>query len=82
MSAPNLFVDDPMLPLKEAGEYIGCRGSDPAKTLRRLNIELDPMPGTGNKRPRVGCRRSKLNAYLESLKDPKSRTPKVRSTER
>lgn len=73
-----LFVDDPILPALDAARYIGFRGEDPARSLRRLNLKRDRMPGTGRE-PRFGYRRSTLNAYLKSLNDPSSRMPQVKS---
>ena len=64
---------DPVLPLKESAQYLGFRGKDPVKSLRRLNLRRDPIPGTGRIRQRFGHRLSVLNAHLESLRDPKSR---------
>jgi hypothetical protein len=74
MTAPaaDLYVFNPMLSRKRAAEYLGRGG----KTLDRLNLRRDPMPGTG--RVEMGYRLSTLNAYLASLCDPKSRTKKVR----
>lgn len=74
---PELFVDDPILPPLDAARYLGFRGEDPARSLRRLNLERSPMPGTGE--TRFGYRRSVLNQYLASLADTRSRKPKVRS---
>lgn len=64
---------DPVLPLKDSAEYLGFRGHDPVKSLRRLNLERTPLPGTGLVRPRFGHRLSVLNAHLASIADPKSR---------
>lgn len=72
-----LFVDDPILPPLDAARYLGFRGDDPARSLRRLNLERSPMPGTGT--TRYGYRRSVLNRYLAELADPHSRRPKVRT---
>lgn len=77
--APELYVDDPILPMKDAGTYLGFRGKHPERSVYRLNLERAPMPGTGVE-PRFGIRRSVLNAYLAALADTKSRTPKVRRT--
>jgi hypothetical protein len=65
---------DPVLPLRESAEYLGFRGKDPVKSLRRLNLARTPIAGTGRVRPRFGHRLSVLNAHLESLGDPKSRS--------
>ena len=64
---------DPVLPLRESAEYVGFRGKDPVKSLRRLNLERTPIPGTGKMRQRFGHRLSVLNSYLESLRNPQSR---------
>lgn len=70
---PSLYVFDPIFPRKKAAEYLGRS----PKTLDRLNLERDPLPGT-SKTPEMGYRLSTLNRYLASLKDPKSRTKKAR----
>ena len=70
---PSLFVYDPIFSRKKAAEYIGRSG----KTLDRLELARDPMPGTG-KMVEMGYRLSTLNRYLASLKDPRSRTKKVK----
>lgn len=70
---PELYVYDPIFPRKKAAEYLGRS----AKTLDRLNLKRDPMPGTSDT-PEMGYRLSTLNAYLASLADPKSRTKKLR----
>lgn len=70
MNAPGY---DPVLPLKESAEYLGFRGKNPVKSLRRLNLERHPIPGTGRIRPRFGHKLSVLNACLASIADPKSR---------
>lgn len=72
-ATPSCSGFDPLLPLKESAHYLGFRGKDPVKSLRRLNIERHPMPGTGLARPRFGHRLSTLNAYLDSLADAHSR---------
>lgn len=64
---------DPILPLRESANYLGFRGKDPVKSLRRLKLERHAMPGTGRERPRFGHRLSDLNAYLAQLNDPASR---------
>lgn len=74
---PEMYVDDPILPPIDAARYLGFRGKDPGRSLRRLNLRRDPMPGTGED-ARMGYRRSTLNAYLASLADPQSRAPKLR----
>lgn len=65
---------DPVLPLRESANYLGFRGKDPVKSLRRLNLERTPIPGTGRQRPKFGHKLSTLNAYRDSLSDPKART--------
>lgn len=74
---PELFVDDPILPPMHAARYLGFRGEDPARSLRRLLLKRSPMPGTGTSR--YGYRRSVLNKYLADLEDTSSRRPKVRT---
>jgi hypothetical protein len=64
---------DPVLPLKESANYLGFRGKDPVKSLRRLNLARTPIPGTGKRRPRMGHRLSVLNAHLDAIGNPKSR---------
>jgi hypothetical protein len=64
---------DPVLPLIESARYLGFRGKDPVKSLRRLNLERTPIPGTGRRRPKFGHKLSVLNAHRDSLSDPKSR---------
>jgi hypothetical protein len=64
---------DPVLPLIESARYLGFRGKDPVKSLRRLNLERTPIPGTGKLRPKFGHKLSVLNAHRDSLSDPKSR---------
>lgn len=64
---------DPVLPLNESARYLGFRGKDPVKSLRRLKLERTPIPGTGRVRPRCGHRLSVLNAHLTAIADPKSR---------
>lgn len=77
MAAPRLDVTyDPVLPQKEAANYLGFRGADPTRSLRRLRLERTQIPGRG--RPRFGYRLSVLNAYLELLQDPRARTPLLR----
>jgi hypothetical protein len=66
---------DPTLPPKAAADYLGRS----TRTLRRLHLARTPLPGTGTKRPGYGYKLSTLNAYRDSLEDPKSRAPKVRS---
>lgn len=78
MTGPELYVDDPIYPPLDAARYLGFRGEDPTRSLLRLNLKRDPMPGTGQN-VRHGYRRSTLNAYLATLADPKSRTHKLRS---
>lgn len=73
MSESKDLVYDPILPLKESANYLGFRGKDPVKSLRRLKLERQPMPGTGHERPRFGHRLSALNAYLSKLSEPSSR---------
>lgn len=70
--APELLVHDPIYPPKKAAEYLGCS----TRTLRRLNVERHPMPGTGVSR--FGYRLSALNAYLAQLADVRSRKPRTR----
>lgn len=70
---PEIYVYDPIFPRKKAAEYLGRSG----KTLDRLNLHRDPMPGTSST-PEMGYRLSTLNTFLASLADPKSRTKKVR----
>jgi hypothetical protein len=62
---------DPVYTQKKAAEYLGIT----PRTLRKLNIDRQPMPGTGN---RFGYRLSALNRYLARIADPKSRAPKLR----
>jgi hypothetical protein len=71
--AASLYVYDPILSRKKAAEYLGRSG----KTLDRLNLKRDPMPGTSAV-PEMGYRLSTLNAHLASLSDPKARRPRVR----
>lgn len=73
MDDSSLFVYDPILSRKKAAEYL-CRSG---KTLDRLNLKRDPMPGAGQ-RVEMGYRLSTLNAHLASLSDPKARRPKVK----
>lgn len=68
-----LYVYDPIFPRKKAAEYLGRS----PRTLDRLELARDPLPGTAAV-PEMGYRLSTLNRYLESLKDPKSRTRKLR----
>jgi hypothetical protein len=70
-------VFDPVLPLKESAEYLGYRGKDPVKSLRRLDLERTPIAGTGRARPRFGHRLSVLNAHIASLTNPASRIRKA-----
>ncbi|MDB4893578.1 MAG: hypothetical protein JWL61_5433 [Gemmatimonadetes bacterium] len=74
MLDPEMYAYNPIFPRKKAAEYLGRSG----KTLDRLELKRDPMPGTG-KTVEMGYRLSTLNAYLASLADPKSRTKKVRA---
>lgn len=67
---------DPILPPSEAALYLGFRGQDPTRSLRRLNLARSPMPGTGTSR--FGYRLSVLNAHLAALGDPRSRKPRLR----
>lgn len=69
-----LYVYDPMLSRKKAAEYLGRD----VKTLDRLKLQRDPMPGTALV-PEMGYRLSTLNAHLESLKDPKARPQRGRT---
>lgn len=71
--APELLVYDPMFAPKKAAEYLGIS----PRSLRRLNIDRHPMPGTGDSRH--GYRLSALNTYLASLANARSRRPRVRS---
>jgi hypothetical protein len=75
--APELLHDDPILPMKDAAEYLGFRGKQPQRSLYRLvdagKITRAQMPGTGAE-PRFGVRRSELNRYLKALNDPKARS--------
>lgn len=64
---------DPVLLQREAAEYLGFRGSDPTRSLKRLDIERTPIPGTGRVRLKFGYRLSVLNQYLQAAADPKSR---------
>jgi hypothetical protein len=76
MTARALPLDgayDPVMPLKESAEYLGFRGNDPVKSLRRLNLERTLIAGTGQRRPKFGHRLSVLNAHLAAIADPKSR---------
>lgn len=75
--APELLVDDPILPMKDAAVYLGFRGKNPQRSLYRLNLERAPMPGTG-KEPRFGIRRSVLNKCLADLASARSRRPIAR----
>lgn len=68
-----LYVYDPIFPRKKAAEYLGRS----AKTLDRLNLKRDPLPGTATV-PEMGYRLSTLNAHLASLTAPKARRPRVR----
>ena len=77
MTGPQLFVDDPILPPIDAARYLGFRGEDPGRSIRRLNLERAPMPGTGE--TRYGYRRSILNKYLADLANTRSRRPMVRT---
>lgn len=77
---PELLVDDPILPPKDAAVYLGFRGEDPTRSLRRLRIKRSPLPGTGKKKERYGYRRSVLNQYLAELEDLRSRRPKARAS--
>lgn len=70
---PSLYLFDPIFSRKKAAEYLGRS----AKTLDRLNLERDPLPGT-SKTPEMGYRLSTLNRYLANLKSAKSRTRKVK----
>lgn len=72
---PELLAYDPTLPQKRAAEYLGIS----PRTLRDLNLERTPVPGTGTKRPAFGYKLSTLNAYRASLADPRSRKPKLRA---
>lgn len=69
--APELLVDDPIMPPKDAAMYLGFRGEDPARSLRRLKLKRSPLPGTGS--TRYGYRRSVLNEYLAALEKTRSR---------
>lgn len=68
---------DPVLPLKEAAEYLGFRGKYPTRSLRRLNLERTPIAGVGDQR--MGVRLSVLNAYLARRQSLASRAPVLRS---
>ena len=70
---PEFYLYDPIFPRKKAAEYLGRS----PKTLDRLNLHRDPLPGT-SATPEMGYRLSTLNAYLASLSNPKSRTRKLR----
>jgi hypothetical protein len=78
--APELFVDDPILPMKDSAIYLGFRGKNPQRSLYRLiqagQLERAPMPTTGPE-PRFGIRRSVLNRYLASLANPRARNLKA-----
>lgn len=74
--SPDLLTYDPTLPQKRAAEYLGVS----ARTLRALNLERTPVPGTGTKRPGFGYKLSTLNAYRESLAAPQSRKPRLRAS--
>ncbi len=80
--APELLVDDPILPMKDAAVYLGFRGKNPQRSLYRLveagKLARAPMPGTGAE-PRFGIRRSVLNAYLAALASPRARVQRVKS---
>lgn len=54
------YVDDPILAPKDAARYLGRA----TRTLRKLDLERSPMPGTGLE---WGYRRSVLNRHLNSL---------------
>ena len=69
-------VNDPTFPPKKAAEYLGCS----TRTLRKLELTRTPLPSTGKLRPGFGYLLSTLNAYRESLQDPRSRTAKVRAS--
>lgn len=69
--APELLVDDPILPPMDAARYLGFRGDDPTRSLRRLKLKRSPLPGTGSSRH--GYRRSVLNQYLTDLENTRSR---------
>lgn len=70
----SLFEYNPILSRQKAAEYLGRS----PKTLDRLHLERQPLPGSGRVRVEMGYRLSVLNAYLASLADPRSRTTKVR----
>lgn len=78
--APDLLVDDPILPMKDAAIYLGFRGANPQRSLYRLvekgHLQRSPMPGTGAE-PRFGIRRSVLNEYLAALANPRARKVKT-----
>ena len=61
---PALLVDDPVLSVPEACADLG---DIDRKTLWRLKLPKVRL-GTGKVRPRIGYRRSVLNAYKEGAR--------------
>lgn len=55
-----LYANDPIMTPQQAAEYLGRS----ARTLRKLPLRRDPLPGTGAE---WGYRRSTLNRYLHEL---------------
>lgn len=72
MTSPDF---DPTMPMSEAAAYLGCS----TKTLYRMQLQREPIPGTGKQRQRFGIRLSVLNACREHLKNPQSRVLSRRS---
>jgi len=70
-----LLAYDPVFPPKKAAEYLGIR----RRSLYRYNIERQPMPSTGTKRPAYRYRLSALNAFLDRLKDLKAHANSARA---
>lgn len=67
---PKSLEYDPILPAMDAARYLGFRGKEPTRSLRRLKLDRARMPGTGE---RYGYRLSVLNAHLEAINNPASR---------
>ena len=73
----SLYVHDPILPPGDAARYLGFRGKNVQRSIARLGLKRDPMPGIGT--TRFGYRLSTLNAYMAAIADPASRVRRAKS---